>query len=254
MARDDAILRAIASGKARPTLRIYQWSPACLSLGRGQKVADADLDRINANGWHVVRRPSGGRAILHTDELTYSICAPDTHPVMQGGITPSYRRISAGLMLALERLGAQVHNDSVADTKTLRNAPPVCFEVPSNYEITYAGKKLIGSAQLRRKGIVLQHGTLPLHGDLSRICDALVYATEADRLAAKAQVLARACTLETALREKISFTEVHETLTSALSDTLGLAFEQGKYSTSELADAALQFETVYANSDHTHRL
>ncbi len=254
MARDEAILRSVAAGDALPTLRFYQWAPACLSLGRGQKASDVDFERVNAQGWHVVRRPSGGRAILHTDELTYSICAPETHPVMDGGITLSYRRISAGLMLALDRLGADVQNDSVADGQKLRNAPPVCFEVPSNYEITFADKKLIGSAQLRRKGVVLQHGTLPLHDDIARICDALAYHTEAARETAKAQVVARACTLETALGQVMAFSDVAKVLAEALAETLEMQLTSATYSDAELAEATSQFETVYATDAHTHRL
>src|SRR2546423_5590703 len=84
MAIDEAILESVGAGHAPPTLRFYSWQPACLSLGYAQHIRDADLDRLRANGWGLVRRPTGGRAILHTDELTYSITLPEAHPIMAG--------------------------------------------------------------------------------------------------------------------------------------------------------------------------
>src|SRR6185295_7261954 len=76
MAADEAVLQAVSAGESMPTLRLYGWSPPCLSLGYGQKTRDVDFERIAANGWDVVRRPTGGRAILHVDELTYSVSLP----------------------------------------------------------------------------------------------------------------------------------------------------------------------------------
>src|SRR6476661_5955293 len=78
MAVDEAILESVGRGDAPPTLRLYCWQPACLSLGYAQQASDADQDRIAANGWHLVRRMTGGRAILHIDELTYSVALPDS--------------------------------------------------------------------------------------------------------------------------------------------------------------------------------
>src|SRR5690606_23158977 len=103
---------------------------------------------LAALGWDVVRRPTGGRAILHTDELTYSLSLPETHPIAAGGIVESYRRISTALMRALAVLGAPVSADR-RDQKPA-SPGPVCFEVPSHYEITFGERKLIGSAQTRR--------------------------------------------------------------------------------------------------------
>src|SRR5690606_2640196 len=143
MAVDDAILTAVARGDAPPTLRFYDWSPPCLSLGYAQKSADADLTRLAAAGWDVVRRPTGGRAILHIDELTYSVAVPEDHPLASGGIVDSYRRISAALLAGLQRLGAQV--DARPREGSLRGAGPVCFEIASHYEITVNGRKLVGS-------------------------------------------------------------------------------------------------------------
>lgn len=192
MARDEAILEAVSTGEQPPTLRLYSWQPACLSLGYGQRSSDVDFERAAALGWDVVRRPTGGRAILHTDELTYSLVLPADDPIAAGSVMDSYRRISAALVEGLRLLGMQPEADKRSEGGTIG---PVCFETPSHYEITLDGHKLIGSAQLRRKNGVLQHGSLPLTGDIARICDGLVYADEAEREAAKAQVRLRATTL-----------------------------------------------------------
>lgn len=197
MARDEAILAAVSAGDSPPTLRFYDWSPPCLSLGYGQKATDADTARLEAAGWQLVRRPTGGRAILHIDELTYSIAVPESHPIAAGGIVESYRRISAALLAGLQALGAQA--DAQPRAAGHRAAGPVCFEIASHYEITVGGRKLVGSAQVRRKGGVLQHGSIPLTGDVARICDALAYPDEVTREAAKQTVRARATTLAAAL-------------------------------------------------------
>ena len=115
MAVDEAILRMVAAGQVPPTLRFYAWEPACLSLGRAQPLADADLEALQAAGFDLVRRPTGGRGILHADELTYSVIAPQVEPRVAGGIMESYRRLSAGLMRGLEWLGVE---NLAADRRT----------------------------------------------------------------------------------------------------------------------------------------
>src|SRR5688572_28682565 len=94
MARDEAIMTATAAGDVLPTLRLYAWDPACLSLGYGQTTRDVDFDRLISNGWEAVRRPTGGKAILHTDELTYSVALPEDDVLASGGIIETYLRLS----------------------------------------------------------------------------------------------------------------------------------------------------------------
>jgi lipoate-protein ligase A len=106
MARDEALLRAVGAGETPPVLRLYAWSPPTLSLGFGQRAADADRARLAERGWGLVRRLTGGRAILHTDELTYCIVLPADHALAQGSVVESYRRISAALAEAVAALGA----------------------------------------------------------------------------------------------------------------------------------------------------
>lgn len=224
MAIDQAIMEAVAEGRTAPTLRFYAWDPPCLSLGYTQPIDDVDAERLAARGWHVVRRMTGGRAILHTDELTYSVTVHADNPIVAGDIVASYRRISAAFVEGLRRLGARPEADKRADGHNGAKGP-VCFEVPSHYEITLDGKKLIGSAQVRKFGAVLQHGTLPLTGDIARICDALVFAGETARSEARARVYERATTLESALGQIVTWEEAAEAVAAAFADTFHVAFQ-----------------------------
>lgn len=251
MAVDEAILRAVGAGSAPPTLRFYDWLPFCITLGYGQRASDVDPIRLDTLGWHLVRRPTGGRAVLHGDELTYSLSLPENHPIAAGGIVDSYQRISAALLRALERLGAHVSAERKAEDAPELGA--VCFEVPSHYEITVGGRKLVGSAQVRRRGGILQHGTLPLRGDLAQICDALAYPDEASRAAAKDQVRAHALTLVEALGHEVAWEQAAKAATAAFAEVFEVELIPGGLSEEEQAQADLLAVEIYGNPDYTLR-
>ncbi|MBN1284405.1 MAG: lipoate--protein ligase family protein [Anaerolineae bacterium] len=253
MALDEAILMSVAAGNVPPTLRFYAWEPPCLSLGVAQFHAEADTARLAEQGWGLVRRPTGGKAILHTDELTYSVTLPKDSPLVAGDVVESYRRLSQGLAAGLEILGLRTQSDRQADPNAARQAGPVCFEVPSHYEITAGGKKLIGSAQVRKRGGMLQHGTLPLTGDLARICDGLVFADEAARVEARARVLARATTLGAALGRRVFWDEAAAALAAGFAAALGVALEPGALTTGEAAVAEKLCAEKYGAPGWTQR-
>ena len=232
MALDESILEHIGRGESNPTLRLYAWSPACLSLGYAQPFADVDMPRLKQRGWEVVRRVTGGRAILHTDELTYSVIAPSNEPRVEGSVLESYNRLAQALLLAVKNLELPVEMKEGKATESA-TPNPVCFEVPSTYEITVDGKKLIGSAQARKKEGVLQHGSLPLTGDLTRICLALVFENESARESASKRLLERATTVESALGGEISWETAAQAFIHAFEAQLGLSFERGELSESE---------------------
>jgi lipoate-protein ligase A len=233
MAIDETLLESVSNKARRPTLRLYRWDPFCLSLGYGQTSADVDWERLNARGWQVVRRPTGGKAILHGDELTYSLTLPLDDDVAQGDIVESYRRISQGLIEALSLLGLAPQSERARPRG--ERTGPVCFEVPSHYEITVGGRKLIGSAQVRRRAGLLQHGTLPLMGDITRICEALPYASDAAREAAREQVRARATTLEAALGWRVSYDEAARAFVAGFERAFEVTFEESALTHEERA-------------------
>lgn len=251
MAVDHAIMEAVGQDLAPPSLRFYAWQPPCLSLGYGQSVADVDRHALQKKGWGLVRRATGGKAILHTDELTYSVALPKNSSLVAGGVVASYRRLSEALLLALRRLGAGVQSTPIEAAAQAQG--PVCFEVPSNYEITVDGKKLIGSAQVRRQQAILQHGSLPLFGDISRICDALFFPDEQARQEAKARVSARATTLQNALGRYVEWQIVAESIATAFADTFNLSFESQELSATEMNRALELRDQYYEDVDWIKR-
>jgi lipoate-protein ligase A len=252
MAVDDALLDGVRKGSSPPSLRLYDWQPPTLSLGLAQPLADVDLGRLQANGWGLVRRPTGGRAILHIDELTYSVTGASDEPRLTGGVLESYKRISAVLMRALQLLGLRVQQEP-SGLPGSADAGPVCFEVPSDYEITLGGKKLIGSAQARRKGGMLQHGSLPLGGDIARITQALQYASEAERDLAAERVRSRAATAAEGLGHAPSYAEAAAAFVAAFSEVLNIELVEGELNAGELRSAQLWEAERYANDEWMRR-
>jgi lipoyl(octanoyl) transferase len=255
MAVDESILEHTQAGRGEslPTLRLYAWAPACLSLGHAQPCADVDSARLKERGWEVVRRATGGRAILHTDELTYSVTGSAEESLLTGGVLESYNRIAQALLLAVKNLELPVE---MKEGKENDHATPnpVCFEVPSTYEITVDGKKLIGSAQARKKEGVLQHGSLPLTGDLTRICQALVFENETAREEASKRLLARATTVESALGRAVSWETAAQAFIHAFEAQLGLCFEKGELSESESRRAEELVREKYDHPSWTERV
>lgn len=293
MAIDEAILYALADGMGRPTLRFFEWDPPCLSLGYNQRWAEVDESACARLGYTWVRRPTGGRAILHTDELTYSVVVPADEARVAGGVVDAYRRLSAGLLSGLHTLGVDAYQ---ADAELAPDSPQgaVCFDTPSKYEITAGGKKLIGSAQVRRRGMVLQHGTLPLTGDLGRIFNCLqvaepfpaglapspaqpgrpqarkgapralprvvpeageAYQQTPDALAGWGSwLLARACTLEEVLGRAVPFQEAAQALARGFAGALNLRLEPGDLTSQERSLAERLRRERYASDDWNRRV
>jgi lipoate-protein ligase A len=247
MATDEAIVRAVSAGIVPPTLRLYAWEPPCLSLGRAQSGAEVNRIACLRDGVHVVRRPTGGRAILHTDELTYSVIAPPDEPRLAGDIITSYRRLSHALLNALQHLSVEVKSRRTQPVTS--NTNPVCFEVPSHYELTTDdGRKLVGSAQMRTNDAVLQHGTLPLVGDIARICVYLAAAPASER------VRARATTLESVLGRPITWEEAGEAMVAGFGAALNLTLRRGELTSEEQHSIVELRDEKYANDAWTWRL
>ncbi len=253
MAVDEAIARTAAEGKVPPTLRFYAWEPPCISLGRHQAFAEIDVERCRAQGVEIVRRPTGGRAILHTDEITYSVAGPDTEPRLRGAVMDCYLRLSEGLTRGLERLGLRVYKADAA----VRAGPDVsaaCFEVPSAYEIlTLDGHKIVGSAQVRRRGWVLQHGAIPLWGDVTRLVEFLAV-DETTRQRLRQALAQRATTVSAALGRRVTFEEVQEALAAGFAEALNLDLAPGHLTPEEEALAQELEQTVYATDAWTQRV
>lgn len=252
MAMDQALAESAATGDAPPTLRFYRWSPPAVSLGRHQAMTDLDVDVIHELGYEIVRRPTGGRAILHTDELTYAVTAAADEPRVSGSLMDAYLRLSNALLTGLQKVGLAA-DKAAGDVRAGPNVSAACFEVPSAYEITAHGRKLIGSAQSRRAGYVLQHGSLPLVGDIGRLVDVLALPDE-DRVRLRAELVSRACTLAEALGvpeddPHLQFDAVAQAITQGFTDLLNMQFKRSQPTPAELRRTAELIREQFANSE-----
>jgi lipoate-protein ligase A len=156
------------------------------------------------------------------------------------------------LIVAVRSLGLPVEMKEYASPSGAGKGP-VCFEVPSAYEIVVGGKKLIGSAQARKKEGVLQHGTFPLYGNLTRITQALVFPDEQARATAAQKLLARATTAESVTGQVIAWETAAKAFVSAFESQLGLCFERGELTEAEKARADELFHKKYDHPDWTER-
>jgi lipoate-protein ligase A len=183
MAVDEAIMKIHSQGDTPPTLRFYGWQPAALSLGYFQQAKkEVDWEKCRNQGIDLVRRLTGGRAILHKEELTYSIIIHEDYNLLADSIEKSYQQISSGLVAGLNQLGVEAELKAVEHGKKApRGHSAACFDAPSWYEVILDNKKLIGSAQRRRENTILQHGSLPLDDSSEEIFELLNYSSESDR-------------------------------------------------------------------------
>lgn len=249
MAVDEAILREVGAGRSAPTLRFYRWNPPTLSVGRFQQVrGQIDVEGCRRLGIGLVRRPTGGRAVLHDDEVTYSVVLPEAAG-LPASVTAAYRLLSIGLAEGLRLLGIEpeflkpvprkrAESPAHAVPEGSREAATpassgradlsaLCFEAPSWYELAAAGKKLVGSAQLRRFGGLLQHGSLLLRLERERVAPLVGGSGSA------AAVLQAATSLEEVLGRYLPFDEAVEAMQEGFRRALGWVLEPGDLSTRE---------------------
>lgn len=262
MAVDEAIVSAYASGNVPPTLRLFTWSPPCLSIGYAQKAeAEVDLAECQRLGIDFVRRPTGGRAILHEHELTYSVVASEADPLVSGGVVESYRKISICLLLGLRLLGlpaqmapsthretsASLGSEDMASPQDGVLHTPACFDKPSDYEITVNGRKIIGSAQVRRMGAVVQHGSILIDADVPRLFALLKTDPGRRREELQSQVAGRLTCLREALGFRPRVKEVAAAIKVGFATSWGITLEPGELTKDELAVARELRQSKYGS-------
>ena len=214
MEYDEALARALVDGAGNPTIRMYGWQPFAISLGWNQSMDEIDLKKTASAGIDVVRRSTGGRAILHANELTYSV-------VMQvhgKNVQTVYEDISRALVAGLRELGADVaieksqpHFPSLYRT----TSAAACFSSTGRYEIKCDGKKLVGSAQRRYsaaegKEVVLQHGSILLGTEHKQIVNFLNIPSEEHRNALREELDVKTTDLSTVLNREVNYDETAE--------------------------------------------
>ncbi|WP_404408147.1 biotin/lipoate A/B protein ligase family protein [Jeotgalibacillus malaysiensis] len=210
MAMDEVLMNWHSEGKIPPVLRFYGWKPAGISVGFFQKVGGSiDLENAEKYGVELVRRQTGGRAVLHDDELTYSVLVSEEHPAMPKSIKEAYLVLSKGILEGYRALGIPA-DFSIPEEKQKQAGSAVCFEEPSWYELMVDGKKAAGSAQTRKKGVILQHGSIPISMDIEKLFDLFIYPSEKVKERARRAFTSRAVAINDVLEKPVTFKEVND--------------------------------------------
>jgi lipoyl(octanoyl) transferase len=240
MALDEALLDWHSEGKIPPVIRFYGWKPATLSIGYFQKVdKEIDLEAVKAHGLGFVRRPTGGRGVLHEHELTYSVIVSEDHPEMPKTVTEAYRVISEGILKGFHQLGLEAYF-AVPKTDEERSAlkdprSAVCFDAPSWYELVVEGRKVAGSAQTRQKGVILQHGSILLDLDEDKLFSLFKYPNERVKERMKSSFKNKAVAINEISSRRISLEEAKEAFYKGFADGLNIELESYQLTEEELA-------------------
>jgi len=224
---DEMLVQGLIDGMGLPTVRVYKWMPWAISIGRHQRLSDIDLNRCKDDGIDVVRRPTGGRAIFHAEELTYSVVMRAD----QKGIQQVYREISSALVEGLRVFGVEVSlQRSQPDfAKMYKNPSSIpCFSSSARYEIEWNGRKLIGSAQRRYASesgdVVLQHGSILCGAAHRRLADYLHLEDPLVRLGVQAELKEKTSDLSEISGQTINFIELSGCIKRGFEQAWGVTF------------------------------
>ncbi|MDA5107033.1 biotin/lipoate A/B protein ligase family protein [Brevibacillus thermoruber] len=258
MAVDEAILQLHSEGKVPPTVRFYTWNPATLSIGYFQKAAkEINLEALRERGLGFVRRPTGGRAVLHDQELTYSVVVSESHPKMPSSVTEAYKVISMGLLHGFQRLGLHAEMVSLAteEEKEKYSSPgsSACFDSPSWYELVVEGKKVAGSAQTRQKGVILQHGSILLEMDVELLFSLLNFPSERVKQRMMESFRQKAVTINEVSPRPIGLQEAVEAFRNGFASGLEVELVPGELTPEETALAEELVRTRYAADEWNFR-
>lgn len=242
MAVDEAILNIYERGLTPPTLRVFRWSPPALSLGRLQDIEDIDFEKCKELGIDVVRRPTGAGAVLHKEELTYSVVASekDGIPLSLG---ESHAIINRGIAAAYKILGVEI--DFI--TSSERNRSALCFLSTGLTDLTYRGKKLIGSVWMRKENAILQHGSLIIRHEPEILFSILRFPSEEIKQKALKDFEKKTTFLSKILDQskEITWQDVKKALREGFQNTLGIEFFEGELTSEEIDEAKRLMEVKY---------
>lgn len=179
MAIDEALLNWHSRGVIPPTLRFYGWSAPSLSVGKLQRVDKRiDFSALERYNCDFVRRLTGGSAVLHDDELTYSIVVSEAHPSIPTSVREAYHILTRGILEGYRNLGIQADYAYPSREETIKGRSSVCFEQAAYYELVIDDKKLSGNAQVRKDNVLLQHGSIPMNINEEMLFDLFLFPSE----------------------------------------------------------------------------
>jgi lipoyl(octanoyl) transferase len=224
---DEGLVTRLVQGVGLPTLRTYRWRPWAISIGHHQHLSDIDLDRCRDDGIDVVRRATGGRAILHAEELTYSVVMP----VENKGIHQVYNEISSALVEGLKMFGVEVslQRSQPNFAELYKNPSSIpCFSSSARSEIEWNGRKLVGSAQRRYSGgegdVVLQHGSILCGSAHRRLADYLVLEDQHIRDNVRTDLKEKTADVREISGRPVDYEELSDCIKKGFESAWGVAF------------------------------
>ncbi|MFN3422326.1 MAG: biotin/lipoate A/B protein ligase family protein [Armatimonadota bacterium] len=233
MAIDEAMLLAHAAGLTPPTLRLYRWQPPTVSLGLLQPFEGVNEEACRQLGFEVVRRPSGGGAVLHQHEITYAVVVDGRLCPYGSSVLSIYRWLAEGLKAGLKRLGVDISSPPLP-YPAAPSTEPFCFVRLTDADLSVNGRKLGGSAQARKRNFLLQHGSIPLQIDIDKI-ERIFGSIERERFTCVEEVLGR----------NVNLDEFAEALVQGFSEALGVDFTLSDLTPLEYQLADLLFRYKY---------
>jgi lipoate-protein ligase A len=239
MALDEALLEWNSQGKIPPVIRFYGWNPATLSIGYFQKAEkEINLAEVKKQGLGFVRRPTGGRAVLHEHELTYSVIVSEEHPKMPKTVTEAYRVISEGILKGFHNLGLEAYFSvpiTDEDRESLKSPQSsVCFDASSWYELVVEGRKVAGSAQTRQKGVILQHGSILLDLDEDKLFSLFKFSNDRVKERMRKAFTSKAVAINDISSQKVSIDQARQAFKSGFEEGLNIQLESYKLTEAEI--------------------
>ncbi|WP_246945973.1 lipoate--protein ligase family protein [Bacillus pinisoli] len=258
MALDEALLDWHSRGLIPPTIRFYGWNPATLSIGYFQKVEkEIDIEVVKKHNLGFVRRPTGGRGVLHDQELTYSVIVSEDYPGMPKTVTEAYRVISEGILEGFKLLGLDAYfavpitDEERESLKNPRSA--VCFDAPSWYELVVEGRKVAGSAQTRQKGVILQHGSILLDLDEDLLFSLFKYPSERVKERMQQNFKNKAVAINALREEPVTINEAIAAFKKGFEKGLNIVLEPYELTSAELAEVEKIAKEKYESDEWNYR-
>ncbi|GAA0428809.1 octanoyltransferase LipM [Lentibacillus halophilus] len=255
MALDEALLNWHREGEIPPTLRFYGWSRPTLSVGQFQKIHKTiDFDAIRTYQCQFVRRLTGGSAVLHDNELTYSVVVSEDHPGIPASVSDAYYVLSKGLVEGFKNLGITV-DYAMPDKHAARDRSAVCFEKAAFYEMMADGKKLSGNAQTRHQGVLLQHGSIPMDMNTDMLYDLFRFSNEDIKQRARESFQKKAITIDQLTNKTHTYDMMKEAFYTGFETGLDVTLHPFELSSQQWDDVYHLAETKYRTTDwNYHRL
>ena len=255
MAIDEVLATKSVKTDNVPIFRIYSWQPYSISLGYGQNPDDLNLEKCKQDGIDVVRRPTGGRAVFHAEEITYSVIIPKDSEYYSPDILTTYNFISKALLAGLHLFGikAELINRGNSESKSAhyKNNIP-CFSSSAEYEITYDNKKLVGSAQRRYENSILQHGSILTGTYHLKLTDYIIFYDDFKRKEFKRTLANKTISITQILGQKANYNKMINSLISGAKNIINIEFQAKQLTPQETNEVNKLVEKFQITGGNNH--